>query len=186
MKHSPTAVLPLAEHKAWLLRETGHSKLTAQLVGPTDSAEPPVELGSSLGGWDAVLDHEGAAWVAHIDGLNNCVYVRKAVGHAWGPPLQVSSASGSDPLIRADEYSNVWVFWTVEPDGNAPWEIRVCRMGPRSGQETAVAQFPDQPSILDAGTRGGAIWLLVRCAGESPLLISGTEHGGFRSPARVE
>jgi hypothetical protein len=171
-------LLPREDETAWLLRTEGDGVLSARLLAPGGPCGPGIALGSGRQGWDAVLDSTGTAWAAYIGGDGHNVYVRKAVHAEWGPAFQVSSSSGIAPFIRADEFGNVWISWKARTsDGH--WEIRVCRMGPRSGQEMIAATFDAEPAYLDAGTRGGVLWQIARTPGGPVSIVTGTEHGGF-------
>jgi hypothetical protein len=130
------------------------------------------------------LDTDGTPWVVFVSEENGCIAVRRAVEGRWGPSLQVSAERGVEPLIRADEFNNIWVFWRDGSPG-AAFACRVCRMGPRSGQEMVAASFDRDQTILDAGCRGGEIWLLAGDREGERWIVCGTEHDGFPPARRI-
>lgn len=177
-------VLPLLNKSAWVVFATVDGALTAQLVSPKGVATMSESIGTSEGGWDATLDGDGTPWVVTVSAASGCIAVRRAAVEKWGPSLQVSAGKGSTPLIRADEFNNVWIFWKADStDGEV--ECRACRMGPRSGQEMVAATFHRECQILDAGNRGGVIWLVAGDSESERWIICGTEHDGFQPPVQL-
>lgn len=174
-------LLPREDQTAWLVFCEGPSQLCARFAAPPDEFGNVVTLGDAGEGWDAAIDTTGTAWIAYVDGPGSNVFVRRAPNAQWGTALQVSSSRGSAPIIRADEFGNVWVSWIAQsPEGR--WEIRVCRMGPRSGQEMVAASFDEVPQWLDAGARGGVLWHTISTSRGETWVVTGTEHSGFRPP----
>ncbi|HEY3267439.1 MAG TPA: hypothetical protein VGM37_10960 [Armatimonadota bacterium] len=171
--------LPCADGSAWILSANEDLSLTAVRYDGKTYSEP-FSLASTCVGWSTVMDSDGFSWVAwsEITDGHSYVYVRRAEGENWGLRLQISPTDGAYPLIRADEFGNVWIFWT--------WDgvFTVCRMGRRSGQPIKAAEFSKTADLLDGGTSGGAIWLIV-ADGEARHLVRGTEHGGFAPPVAL-
>lgn len=177
-------LLPREDKTAWLLSPDTHTVIAARLVTPAGQTGSAVPLGPSGDGWDATIDTVGTAWVAYVDTEMRNIFVRRAAADEWGPALQVSGAAGAEPLIRPDEFGNVWVSWKVRCSSGR-WEIRVCRMGPRSGQEMVAATFDDEPDYLDSGTRGGVLWHIIGDTNGRHTIVTGTEHNGFNPSFRL-
>ena len=184
MPNRDLRVLPLLDKSSWVLTAGADGGLTAHLVDATGPLGHCETIGSSEGGWDTALDGDGTPWVVFVSADTGCIAARRAGGPKWGPSLQVSAESGQEPLIRADEFNNVWVFWKSE-FGKGEFQCRVCRMGPRSGQEMVAATFDVEHDIQDAGSRGGVIWFVAGDLGSDPWIVHGTEHGGFYPATRI-
>ena len=117
---------------------------------------------------------DGSAWHTWCEGTPPSRYV--FTQKEDGPKLRVSTG-GNDaaPMIRADEYNNVWIAWW-SPQAR---EIRICRMGPRSGREVVACDVAYGPA-RDLTVFEGRI--RVTCAGGDGRSITweGTENDGFQ------
>lgn len=166
----------LVDHRGapWIIRVNREGILEAVSPG----ARNPIAIGKGSGGWDACVDYTGRPWIAWSEhGDSSVVYVRSCLEGEWGPRFQVSTGEGDisiQPLIRADEYGNVWIIW-LRPERHEAW---VCRMGARSGQETRVAGSLGRGcELMDASSRQGVLSVLLR--DQQAHLYRGTENEGF-------
>jgi hypothetical protein len=177
MPEDGCALLPAADGSTWLARRQPNGDLLV-----TEAAErgEPVRIEGVGGQWSATTDHAGIPWVVWSD--EGRVFARRYQDGAWGPALQVSTQPDRalDPMVAADEYANVWIFWRYV-EAAALW---VCCMGPRSGQETLVARGT-APRLLRIDARQGTLRALYEEPGDRLMLATGTEHGGFGEPAAV-
>lgn len=170
-------VLPAADGTTWLARRQGNSDL---LVLDISGDREGFRVEGACNRWTATVDHAGIPWVIMCE--DETVFARRYQDGAWGPRLQVSTRPdmATDPFVVADEYANVWVFWRYVHAA----ELWVCRMGPRSGQETLVARA-NAPRLLRVATLEGRLYALYEERGGRTMLVSGTEHGGFGEPERM-
>jgi hypothetical protein len=184
MRTRNSRLLPLEDKSSWVLSANADGNLIAHLMDSGGITARGVTLGSADGGWDATLDAEGTPWVVFVSSDTGCIAARRVVGGEWGPTLQVSAEDGQNPIIRADEFSNIWIFWKCDSP-NGEFECRACRMGPRSGQEMVAVTFELEHDIRDAGCRGGVIWIALGDFDSDPWIVSGTEHDGFGAVRQV-
>jgi hypothetical protein len=170
-------LLPSGDGTVWVARPQDNGDLLVQDTAARQGALRIANVGDQ---WAAVVDHAGIPWV--VTGEDAVVHARRYRDGAWGPRLQVSTRPerAAGPMLIADEYANVWIFWRYVETG----EVWMCRMGPRSGQETLVARGRD-PHLLSVATRDGRFHALYWEEGERLMLATGTEHGGFGEPVEV-
>lgn len=169
-------LLPAADGTLWLARRQPNGDL--QISDPSGVREGP-RVSGVRNQWSATVDHAGIPWLVTWE--EGRIHARRYDNGAWGPRLQVSTRpeTATDPFVVADEYANVWIFWRYLDSA----ELWMCRMGPRSGQETRVAAAP-AGRMLGAATREGSLHVLFERDGRA-FLATGTEHGGFGPPVEV-
>jgi hypothetical protein len=175
------------DDSVWLI-QVQWDELTGSQVGPDGLSDHQGFSVRSPKGWDATVDSTGVLWVVWADeGFNGTyVFARRRTEDGWGPRLQVSTGGGdTQPRVTSDEYGNVWIFWRRDTGGHSVW---MCRMGPRSGQETFVV-LAEIDGPFEVASRCGALYVwyhtLQPNAFRQSFLVSGTEHGGFGAPIPV-
>jgi hypothetical protein len=172
------AILAAADGTVWIARRQADGTL---IVSDAAARQEPLRLSGVEGWWGAVVDHAGIPWVVTAE--DGVVQARRYRDGAWGPRLQVSTRPerAVTPMVVADEYANAWIFWRYVESG----ELWMCRMGPRSGQETLVARG-QSPRLLTVATREGRFFVLYEDGSSRLMLAVGTEHGGFAAAVEVD
>lgn len=163
--------------KVWMIWQHNSGELTASRY--TDGSYGPCQrIGfTAPQGFSTCVASDGVPWVVWQQIGPGHVWACQGANDTWDKPLQVSAqpARGLSALrLVPDAYGNVWIFWET----NDPDEIRVCRMGARSGQETVVVQA-EEAILLDAATHEGALHVVYEDSGLHVHVAVGTEHTGF-------